>query len=341
MDALKLGANNTTLGSTPQEYQQCFFLPEPEFNLVWSERYTTNLITALINFALIPFAITANLFVILAITKNNSLHTPSLMLLSCLAFSDFLIGLIVQPLYGTFRLMENTHLYVPCAFRVVYSESFWVCYGVSFVTLSALSCERYLGLRLHLRYGELVTTKGVLQVVIAIWIGDVLLTSLQWVGDGSFVRNLQIAIFILCLLVTCFAHFKIFRIIRRHQRQIIEQNSANQDSNASHSNSYLAQKKLAKNITYIVGFYLVFNMPVLIVQMHQFAGGTISSLNVFSWVETIAFAKSSVNPVICGWRNKEIRQGMAKILRKCLYLEARTSNHEDITEQRSQRDSHV
>jgi hypothetical protein len=184
-----------------------------------------------------------------------------------------------------------------------------------------------------LRYNELVTTKGVLQVVVFIWIGDVLLTSLQWVDNGSFVRNMQIAIFLLCTLVTCFAHFKIFRIIRRHQRQITEQNQASNASNAS----YLAQKKLAKNITYIVGFYLVFNMPVLVVQMYQFTGGEISSLNVFSWVETIAFAKSSVNPVVCGWRNKDIREGIRKILRKCLFLKtpAPVLALEEITEQRA------
>jgi hypothetical protein len=99
----------------------------------------------------------------------------------------------------------------------------------------------------------------------------------------------------------------------------------------------LAQKKLAKNITYIVGFYLVFNMPVLVVQMYQFTGGEISSLNVFSWVETIAFAKSSVNPVVCGWRNKDIREGIRKILRKCLFLKtpAPVLALEEITEQRA------
>lgn len=302
----------TTLKPSSPEVSKCFFLPEPQFDRVEDERYSTNVATAVINFAMIPFTLCSNFLIVSVIARNSSFGSPSNVLLACLAVSDFLVGLIVQPLYSSFRILEITRLYVPCAFRVVYSESFWVCYGVSFITLSALSCERYLALRLHLRYRELVTTKGVLQLVAVIWIFDVLITSLQWVDHGSFVRHMQISIFLLCVFLTVIVQFKILGIIRHHQRQITEQTS-----NPSHVNFTAIQTKLAKNITYIVGFYLMFNMPVLVVQMCQFAGVEFSSLNVFSWVETIAFTKSSVNPVICGWRNVEIRQEVIKKLRKC------------------------
>ncbi|XP_020903042.1 adenosine receptor A2b-like [Exaiptasia diaphana] len=306
----------TTSPSSPGDGDKCFFLPEPQFNRVEDERYSTNVTTALINFAMIPFALCSNFLIVSVITRNPSFASPSNVLLACLAVSDFLVGLIVQPLYSCFRILENTRLYVPCPFRVVYSESFWICYGVSFMTLSALSCERYLALRLHLRYRELVTTQGVLHLVAIIWIFDVILTSLQWVDHGSFVRHMQISIFLLCVFLTVIVQFKIFGIIRHHQRQITEQTL-----NPSQVSFAAIQTKLAKNMAYIVGFYLMFNLPVLVVQMCQFAGVEFSSLNVFSWVETIAFTKSSVNPVICGWRNAEIRQEVIKKLRKCFRRE--------------------
>ena len=78
--------------------------------------------------------------------------------MASLASSDFLVGLLVKPYYIVFRLQEHVLHFVPCLFRVIYSESFWVCYGVSFLTLSAISFERYIALRLHLLYKELVTT---------------------------------------------------------------------------------------------------------------------------------------------------------------------------------------
>ncbi|KXJ23988.1 Trace amine-associated receptor 9 [Exaiptasia diaphana] len=89
-----------------------------------------------------PVAIIGNLLVMLAVYKLPSLKTPSNVLLACLAFSDFLIGLVVQPLFVIYRVMENVDKRVPCDFRVAYSESFWVCYGVSFMMLSAISFER-------------------------------------------------------------------------------------------------------------------------------------------------------------------------------------------------------
>ena len=44
---------------------------------------------------------------VLVITRNTSLQTPSNVLLACQSFSDFLVGLLVQPSYGAFRLIEK------------------------------------------------------------------------------------------------------------------------------------------------------------------------------------------------------------------------------------------
>jgi hypothetical protein len=268
MDAMYLNASSTL---------NCFFLPQPDFDLV-KERHTTNVATALINALLMPVAIITNFAIMLVISKNTLLQTPSNVLLSCLALSDFLVGVIVQPCFIGFRIMENTSKFVPCSFRVVYSESFWVCYGVSFMMLSAISFERYIALKLHLRYKDVVTSRLILRATAVIWVMDIFLTASQWiVKDYVQVRTIQIALFHLCILVTLFAHFKIFRIMMRHQKQI-------QAHEAQESRSYQKQTKLAINVTYIVGFYLLCNMPVLIVQLCQFAtpGIEFVSLNVIA-----------------------------------------------------------
>ena len=90
----------------------CFFLPDPKFDKV-TRRYVTNLLTGVLNAVLLPCAIVANSLVILVIIRKVSLRSPLNLLLGCLAVSDLLVGLFVQPSYVAFRLVENQDTFVP------------------------------------------------------------------------------------------------------------------------------------------------------------------------------------------------------------------------------------
>lgn len=288
----------------------CFVLPDPNYNMVMA-RHASNLVTAVINGFCSPLAVMANLLVVFAIARNSALHTPPNVLLACLALSDLLVGLVVQPCYVVFRLLENIKHFVPCALRILYSESFWVCYGVSFLTLSAISFERYIALRLHLRYKELVTSVGALKVAVAIWILDILLTFLEWIAQSKRLRSFHVGLLLLCLVVTLATHVKIFLILRRHQRQI---NSFHVNRTQPLKRNIRGQNRLAVSVAYIVVIYVTCNIPVLIATTYLFAGGHFSSFNVFSWTETIAFLNSLINPIICCCRNREIRLAIVNIV---------------------------
>ena len=296
--------------------EKCFVLPDPVFKKVMA-RHATNLITAAINGLCSPFAVIANFLVVFVIARNGALHTPSNVLLACLAFSDLLVGLVVQPCYVVFRLLENILHFVPCGLRVVYSESFWVCYGVSFLTLSAISFERYIALRLHLRYKELITTERVLKVAIGIWLLDIALTFIVWIVQSKHLRNGHAGLLLLCLLVTLGTHVKIFWILRRHQRQI---NSFNINRTQPMKRNIQRQNRLAVSVAYIVVIYFTCNIPVLIAMAYLFAGGHFSNFNIFSWAETIAFLNSLLNPVICCWRNRGIRRAVFVVLANVICL---------------------
>ena len=142
---LAVMANNTstdTLASAPS----CYHLPDPTFDKV-SERYMTNLATAIINITSAPFAVAFNLLISYAIVSR--LRTPSNLLIACLALSDVFVGLAVQPGYITYRLTENQLRSVPCFARIVYANAFYLCCGVSFMTLAAVSYERFVAVRLQ------------------------------------------------------------------------------------------------------------------------------------------------------------------------------------------------
>ena len=288
--------------------EKCFVLPDPNYNMVMA-RHASNLITAAINGFCSPLAVIANFLVVFVIARNSALDTPPNVLLACLALSDLLVGLLVQPCYVVFRLLENIKHFVPCALRILYSESFWVCYGVTFLTLSTISFERYIALRLHLRYKELVTSVGVLKVAVAIWSLEILLTFLEWIAQSKHLRNFHAGLLLLCLFVTLATHVKIFSILRRHQRQI---NSFHVNRTQPQRN-IRQQNRLAVSVAYIVVIYVTCNIPVLIATAYLFAGGHFSSFNVFSWIETITSLNSLINPIICCWRNRGIRLAIVNI----------------------------
>ena len=313
---------------------KCLFLPDPTFDKA-ETRHGSNLATAVVNCVLFPVAILFNSLVLYVICKKPSLRRPSNIFIGCLALSDLLVGLVVQPSYVAYRLGENSSNFVSCAIRMTYSFGFYICYGISFMTLSAVSCERYIALRLHLRYNEIVTTARVFKVISLIWILDILLTLFQFFGlidthNNTIIRATQLGLWMICLVMTCVVSLKTLKIVQRHRQQIAYVQKITCPSNGT--GAYLSQAKIAISVAYIVGVYILFNLPVLMVTIyHQLAKGEMS-YNVYSWTETIAFLNSSLNPVVCCWKHSEIRRHVLKIFENvsCLRKPATVINEEAV-----------
>lgn len=294
----------------------CFHLPDPIFQTA-SERMTTNLITAIINIAAAPIAITTNVLVLTAIFSSYRLRSPSNLLIASLAMSDVLVGLTAQPGYISYRLMENQHRRVPCYVLVLYSAAFYICFGVSFMTLCVVSYERFVAVRLPGRYSKFFSSRRVVEYVIGIWAVNILLTALQWAKINQAVRGMHLILWLVCLLLSAATQIGILFFVRRFRRQLQVQLQASENVRKQR------EAKLAKGFSIIVGVYLILNLPVLFVTFyHQILGLDLETYNHYSWTETLAFLNSCSNPLICCWKNRQIRQKVKNILRKILTLRA-------------------
>ena len=304
---LAVMANNTstdTLASAPS----CYHLPDPTFDKV-SERYMMNLATAIINITAAPFAVAFNLLISYAIVSR--LRTPSNLLIACLALSDVFVGLAVQPGYITYRLMENQLRSVPCFVRIVYANAFYLCCGVSFMTLAAVSYERFVAVRLQARYNDVFSSRRVLKYMATIWIVNIILTSLQWAGINRVSRGMHLITWFICLLVAGAANIGIVLTLLRTRRKVQPQHKQLREKIRRRR-----EAKLTKIIAFIVGVYLLLNMPVLLVTIyHQILGQDIKTYNHYSWTETLAFVNSCTNPLICFWKSRQIRQAVITILK--------------------------
>ena len=287
----------------------CFHLPEPNFHKA-SQRYTLNLITAIINIVTAPLTVIVNVLVVTAIFSCHRLRTPSNLLIACLALSDVVVGLTAQPGYISYRLMENQHRSVPCFVMVIYGAAFYICFGVSFMTLSAVSYERFLAVHLQIRYNIFFSSRRVVKYMLSIWTVNILLTALQWAKINQAARGAHLVIWLICLLISVVTQTGVAVVVRRSRRQLQDQLQAAENLQRRR------ETKLAKSLTVIIASYLFLNCPVLIVTFyHQILRLDLQTYNHYSWTETMAFINSCSNPFILCWKNKHIRKRVFVLLR--------------------------
>ena len=287
----------------------CYHLPDPTFHQA-TQRYTMNLVTAIINIVTAPFAVTVNSLVAIAIVSCNRLRTPLNLFIACLALSDVFVGLTAQPGYITYRLMEKQRRSFPCFVRIIYCAAFYVCFGVSFLTLCAVSYERFVAVRLRLSYNTFYSSRRVLKYMLGIWTLNILLTSLQWAKINQAARGTHLILWLILLLVSGATQIHILMIVRQNRRQLQVQ------LQAAENRQRQREVKLAKSLSVIVGVYLLSNFPVLFVTIYQILRLDLQTYNHYSWKETLAFLNSLSNPLICLWKNREIRQKVIDFVKK-------------------------
>ncbi|XP_031551803.1 adenosine receptor A3-like [Actinia tenebrosa] len=263
-----------------------------------------------INAILSLTATIANPLIILAIFKTPTLHTPSNVLLCSLALSDFGVGLLVQPMFMVF--LTTTSL----SMRVVKTATFLFA-GASFFTMTAITVDRYLALLLHLRYQTIVTNKRTLILTFIIWIANLLVAILNGTRS-SFKHDISsIVISFVSLVLSSYCHIQIYRIVKRHKREILKQTRSISLGYSSSCLPRIRQGKSIANLYYIHGLFISCCTPYLFVQvcsylfdisMHDIA------LPIY-FTTTLIFLNSTLNPFLFCWRVQDIRLAVKDIFK--------------------------
>ena len=257
----------------------------------------------------------ANGATMLVIWKTRELHSLSFTLLFCLAFSDFLAGLLGQPLFVAFKsaeLLDKFDAY--CKLRLSRFSIGWITGGLSFVIVSGVSFDRLLSLKLHLRYTATITVPRVLTLVASILVSLSILTILKlWLKDNWII--IPATIFSVTSLVTAVSTFQIFQIARKHQRQIFQQNQT-MGQPICRTVDALKCKKSAVTVLYVYGLMLACYLPFIsVVVSEAILGVTQSAALAYDVATAIVFLSSSLNPFIYCWRMAQIRFAVKNILK--------------------------
>lgn len=272
---------------------------------------------SIINGLMSPVAVVANVFILFSLWKTFSLHSVSNILVASLAMADLCVGLLLQPMLV---YLMNTRLVA--TFCVVFEIQMFLAYlftALSLGTLTYLSIERAVAIHWPLRYHELVTSKRVASVVFQLWVFQILISLIIWfaVGRYSILAILSVAGALCCTLVICYSYKTIWKIIRRHQRQIQTRQPINQEQNA-----FDLLKYKAKTFTslMVLKLFVLCYLPYLCVELKKLTRRGHKSIDVveYSVLVTIVFANSSLNPLIYFWRIKDLRRAALSTLRSLI-----------------------
>ena len=193
-----------------------------EINQTETSKWLTGILVFLsaLNIFLSVTASLGNALILVALSKETSLHPPTKLLFRCMAVTDLFAGLISQPLFAhaiIARIAKTNYRDSDKGFIVT---GFILC-GISVLTSTAISVDRLLALMLRLRYRHVVTLRQT-RALIACFFVIGLSSGLMYLWNKSISR-IAVDIFgIISLITSIFCYLKIYLTLRQQQSRVQE-----------------------------------------------------------------------------------------------------------------------
>ena len=176
-----------------------------------SNSETVVVINCVLNVPLMFTSIAGNALVLFAILSTPSLRSlPSNIFLCSLAITDFLVGLVVQPVYIANRLHHSTGR----TLAIVEDLMPFFLSGVSLKTITAISVDRFLALHYHVTYANLMTTKRVIFASASLWFVSIVLPCLKVVWKSEVVFLIAGVVITICFVISSASYINFFWVIK-------------------------------------------------------------------------------------------------------------------------------
>ena len=265
-------------------------------------------------------AILGNLLVLISIWRTPSLHLASNALLFGLALSDLGVGLVVQPLFVAFSIAKiNGRVDVFCTSGTLLLVTGYCLCGISLLTLTAISLDRFIALHLHLRYKGLVTITRVVWLLVGIWFFSAIWSMLPLLKVPINILLLcSLIVACLCICFMVFSYLNIYRVVHRHQTQIQAQIELHAQQQGGQNSLNMVQYKKSCFAMFLVCFlfFLCYLPYVLVIAWITRTGHNVALQIAYEFSSTILFSGSCLNPLVYCWRLREFRVAFRETVRK-------------------------
>lgn len=272
-----------------------------------------------VNMSLGFLSCVGNALVILTVVSFSELRTATNIGLACLSTSTFLSGSILHSFLcaiGFNVLVNGCPLFQKKVYVIFYLSHVFL-YNYIF-NLCLVTAERYIGVVLCLRYHCLLPKQRVLKLFALSWIASFLLSTLHSI-DNSFWQSFANATWIFtvffALIFSFYCNVRMFRIARRHKRQI------NNRADVIQQMSVVSQDRFrgARTVLWVLVTLLACYVPALVVRivqsgMDQDKLGTLALIR--PWTSTFYVMYTSISPFVYFFRSRRLRSYSRELTRK-------------------------
>ena len=258
-----------------------------------------------------------NIIAIYAIMKTSSLPRNFKTLLLSLAVSDLGVGLLAQPLFVVYLAMDATQKNKTNeTYDVMYTVTlipmnFFLC--ASLFSVTALCADRFLAIRLHLRYQSLVTYKRLGTTVISIWVISALISVIRLFIPKNIMYVIFVVVLSTCVINVTSLNVKLYLTLRRHINQI----QVPRVAQTNQGGIVQGKRKSAMASLFVYLVFIVCYLPNIctLFIIAAISEPRIDVEHLWFYTITLSFLNSTLNPLIYCWKMKQLRTTMMRKLR--------------------------
>ena len=290
-----------------------FYCPKAP-DLTWDLNETTFpwILVGMKSFAS-PSIIFLNALVVLILKRDKRFQKNSYILLSNLAVTDLLVGVVTIPFSGSVDLLLALRVSLEhvCVLDLVNVYSMYCISWCALYHLTAIAWERYVAIRKSIEYVIIVTRSRILKVEITVWLAAILSTIppliMEVAGvDISFV-DIWVTAASLCgalsLIALAYFYVQVYLGVRKSMLRKISKVTALVEAKQD--------KKVART-TGLLTLVLLFSFVPGIVVSSSVALRTSTSIRVS---ELLMQVSSLVNPLLYCYRDIRFRKAALELLR--------------------------
>jgi hypothetical protein len=221
---------------------------------------------------------------------------------------DLGVGCIVIPTVSVFLLQPFINIHDVCI-SILLARSTAILPGLSIVTLSALTMERYLSVLHPCFHRTRLKKKGIVIFVVGAALALLSLVAASIFVEGEIIKYISILILATFLIFVVFAYTRIYLVIRKITRVRTDDEAG--EGNRKHLSR---ERKHALACFIVVAFFVLFLIPYMLIPIFkQFERMTSNTYNW--WSVSLLLSISSVNSAIFFWKNTVLRNEAKKVVK--------------------------